>query len=491
MTAKSSVYGVYKQGWLEEFFEALTENKDWLHSVTYGEYLERATSRGKVYLPTASYEEMMEWALPTPMQRRMNKLRRTLESDPARADEKEFIRGGFWRSFLTKYPESNNMQKRMLRVSARLERLRGCADTQVDEAERLLHQGQCNCAYWHGVFGGLYLNHLRTAVYEKLIAADAMLDKVEHLDETWANCETVDFDLDGSPEAVLENTHLALVIDPGDGGTLVELDYKDKPFNFGNTLTRREEQYHDALRQDEAVLAGEADTGEHSIHELVRVKERGLDKYLVYDPYRRVSFRDHFLADNTTAKTLWAGTHAESGGFATGRYEVQTQDNSAILSSRGTVNTGAGSHAVTVVKTFQLKPGSSRFEVRYDILNESDKPLSVLFGVELAVNLLSGSSFDRYYRSEDKDLGNAKLGSQGCEAGISHLALRDDWQHLECGFMFPDADRVYRFAIETVSQSEGGQERVYQGSIVVPCWRLAIPAGKSATPAVYTYIDEV
>ena len=38
--------------------------------------------------------------------------------------------------------------------------------------------------------------------------------------------------------------------------------------------------------------------------------------------------------------------------------------------------------------------------------------------------------------------------------------------------------RVHRFALETVSQSEGGQERVYQGSVLVPTWAVALEPGE-------------
>ena len=42
---------------------------------------------------------------------------------------------------------------------------------------RELYRGQCNCGYWHGAFGGIYLPHLRNAVYQHLIAADNLLDR--------------------------------------------------------------------------------------------------------------------------------------------------------------------------------------------------------------------------------------------------------------------------------------------------------------------------
>ncbi len=42
----------------------------------------------------------------------------------------------------------------------------------LERARAELYRGQCNCAYWHGAFGGIYLPHLRNAVYNHLIAAE-------------------------------------------------------------------------------------------------------------------------------------------------------------------------------------------------------------------------------------------------------------------------------------------------------------------------------
>ena len=65
---------VYTEGWLEAFFQAITDNQNWLHSVTYSDYIDNAPALGRTYITAASYEEMMEWALPTPMQRRLHGL---------------------------------------------------------------------------------------------------------------------------------------------------------------------------------------------------------------------------------------------------------------------------------------------------------------------------------------------------------------------------------------------------------------------------------
>ena len=474
-------HSVYEERWLEEFFQALTDNAEWIKCVTYSEFMAKAPALGRIYLPTASYHEMMEWALPPEMQRQLTRLNEKVSRDPSLAPLRpSFIRGSFWRNFLVKYPEANNVQKKMLRVSAKLDQLRKKRDPRVREAERLLFEGQCNCAYWHGVFGGLYLNHLRTALYEKLIAAEKVMDGIVHGKDNWVGGLEVDFDADGNDEAILESAHQALYFHPVDGGTLFEWDYKDQPFNLLNTLTRREEVYHDLLRQGRVqVGAGE---GGQSIHEIVRAKESGLENLLVYDPYRRVSLRDHFLPEATSTHDLWSGRHHELGDFATGEYDLKldAKKGMVVLSREGMIRQCEAGFPATVRKTVTLQPRATFFEIRYDVAFHGSEQVTCLFGVEFAVNLLSGSSFDRYYRSDDADLHYVRLGEMGCDESLSHIALRDDWQHLECGFRFSEpAERVYRFGLETVSQSEGGQERVYQGSVVVPCWKVELTPGRS------------
>jgi len=74
------------------------------------------------------------------------------------------VRGTLWRNFLVRYPESNRMHKKMLALSALHRALapgRGSRKVDLVAARRAIGRAQCNDAYWHGVFGGLYLPHLR------------------------------------------------------------------------------------------------------------------------------------------------------------------------------------------------------------------------------------------------------------------------------------------------------------------------------------------
>src|SRR5436305_7940107 len=55
--------------------------------------------------------------------------------------------------------------------------LSSSSSDQLHYARQALYRGQCNCPYWHGAFGGIYLPHLRNAIYNQLIACDNLIDR--------------------------------------------------------------------------------------------------------------------------------------------------------------------------------------------------------------------------------------------------------------------------------------------------------------------------
>src|SRR5207237_291485 len=107
-----------------------------------------------------------------------------------------------------------------------------------------LWAGEGNCPYWHGVFGGVYLPHIRGAAFSHLIAAEALADAAARDPGPYALGEAADLDGDGHTEVRLATDVLALTVDPGRGGSLVEWDYRPVPRHLGNVLTRRREAYH-------------------------------------------------------------------------------------------------------------------------------------------------------------------------------------------------------------------------------------------------------
>ena len=133
---------VYEDGWLKKFFQALTDNKDWLVTTTLKHAVATTAPKGKIYLPDASYREMTEWAMPVSKQTDHDDLVHELESHPQWKRIQQFMAGGFWRNFKVKYPETNQMYARMMYVSDLLHQAaseKSCSQQVIDAARDHLY----------------------------------------------------------------------------------------------------------------------------------------------------------------------------------------------------------------------------------------------------------------------------------------------------------------------------------------------------------------
>ncbi len=473
----------YVNGWLDRFFTLLEENQDWLNIITFSEALEQLKPLGRVYLPTASYREMMEWAMPTQAITKYEHFHEWLESQSVSKEDMNFVKGGFWRNFLAKYPESNNLQKRMLLTSNRFDRLK--EEKSIEKARDHIYAGQCNCPYWHGVFGGLYLPHLRYAIYNNLVQADVEMDMIEHKDELktgWVDVKMQDFDADGFDECLVETDRLFLNFSPENGAGLTELDFKPKALNLLDTMTRREEAYHKKLYELENNQSGYDGDSVASIHDIVMTKEEGLDQYLNYDWYRRVSMLDHFLHPQVTLESFNKAQYGEQGDFVNQPYEVKVskqKDSAKITFLRdGNVWIGWDFLPLQVKKVVTVKAKSDLVDMAYTLKNTSDKSISLWFGVEFATALMAGNAPDRYYKVPGVELDDAKLASKGVIENINEISLYDEWLKVRASFEVSKKADFWRLPIETISMSEAGFERVYQASVIMPNWKINLEPGE-------------
>jgi hypothetical protein len=283
---------VYQKGWLRDFLATLDALRaaGEVRLVTFSGALQEVPPGGIAYLPSASYHEMEGWALPAPAARRLAALEAELGEARIRGPEGALLRGSHWRNFFAKYAEANRMHKKMLALS-RLCRARG----DPPRARRAIGRAQCNDAYWHGVFGGLYLPHLRHAIWRELLTAEADLRRSEPL--AW---EVTDCDCDGAVELLAHSGRLSLVISPSRGAALEELSDLSTGLNHADALTRRREPYHEPARR-----AGPARSESEavSIHNL----DRSLDTLPPVDREVRAIFQERIWPAGITADTLAAG----------------------------------------------------------------------------------------------------------------------------------------------------------------------------------------
>lgn len=488
---------VYEEKYLENLFNLLSQESSWIKTMTFSEYIKECPPKGRVYLPTASYFEMMEWSLLLGAGKKFDRISRELKNSGKLEDYKQFFKGGFWRNFFVKYPESNNMHKKMLLVSKKIEAV--SKKFKTDRAEHMLDelwQGQCNCPYWHGVFGGLYLNYLRHAIYEHLINAEKAADQLIYHNRKWIDAEITDFDKDGYDEVLISTEFLNLYFDPDNGGSLFELDYKPRSFNLTNTFTRKEEVYHkDVLRSQahQLTLTGTSN-GTASIHDTVRVKEVGLDKLLTYDWYRRACFIEHFLAEGTTLADFAGCSYKELGDFVNKPYihEVKYGKNKidAVFTREGHITKDGQKHPVKVKKTFAVSSENPQIDVTWEITNMGDRDISYWMGIEYNFSLLAGNAPDRYYIINGKKPADPTLASTGEDTNTYEISLIDKWSGISIIIEASRRSDLWRFPIETVSQSEGGFERTYQNSAMLSHWKTELKAGASETYSIKFKISE-
>lgn len=446
---------VYENRWLDRFLEVVEEAGEWLGMTLPGEYVARQEPLGRIYLPVASYQEMGEWVLPVEAGATYEDLLHRVQEMPEGEKLTRFVHGGMWHNFFHKYEEANHLHKRMMQVSRRYEDLDRVVPP-VGEARRRFGEGyegllraQCNDAYWHGVFGGLYAPHLRTAVYEGLIEAERA---AEALDPRPRAVRREDFNVDGREEVLLGNDTLGVVVTPGDGGTVAEIDYRPLAFNVINSLRRRPEQYHGRLRE-----APQGGAEARSIHDRVLAKEEGLDRYLLYDRYGRQAFRAMLFAAARSLEDYRSGRLEESEELAGGAYRVVSAGPDCCKLE------GRAPHCMGEARAEMAVRGAG-LEVEWTMRHAGLAELRG--GLELVLNLLAPDAPDRYFLWAG---GQERLKWSGEFTGDG-LAVVDEWLNLRVEVKVKPAATWWVYPIYTVSQSEGGFEKVYQGSAILPHW---------------------
>jgi alpha-amylase len=405
---------VYDRGWLRQFLDTVDRLRaeGTLVFSTPGRVVRTVPSGGLAYLPTASYREMEGWALWPDAARRLRTIENEFGERRMESPDGALVRGTHWHNFLARYPESNRMHKKMLRLS-RLARAAG----DPPAARRAIGRAQCNDAYWHGVFGGLYLPHLRAAIWRELARAEADLRAGSPLG--W---ERTDFDEDGHEEVWIHSAAFSAVISPRRGGGLEEYTRFATGVNHADVLTRRLEAYHERTAAP-SHGTGDAERGTPSIHEI----ERGLAlaELPPVDQEPRALFLERLLGPATTRDMTVAGR-------------------AAVLDSWAGMPLACAVTAAGERVRITLSSAADGDAFRKTYVFSSDG----LVAVELAWRPPAG---DAWFSTEVSHQGSLEL----------HPT---------------PAAEAWTYSIETVAKSERGFERCTQGRAVVLRWPAALGA---------------
>jgi len=418
--------------------------------------------QGRIYIPTSSYVEMTEWALPADEQPTFHK---ALEhAEHAKLPEARFMRGALWRNFQARYREVNDLHKQMLRTSEEVAAMP--AGPSRDLALDHLYRGQSNDCYWHGWFGGVYIVHMRMVTLAELIAAEDLA-----LGPDGILSGVADYDLDGIDEVAIGTVGQTVIVDVAEGAGISSWDLRASRLALASVLRRRPEAYHrqiiEAARhehiEDLAAGSGPAEQLAASVEggdPASRIRE--LSKLIVYDDHERrsglVRIRD-------------ADGHAV-GAFDAEEWLVTDVDPWAVFVSRS----AAG---LTVRKSISVIGERMGGYLQTAIVVDSDAAFEGTLELEWNLNLLGGGANSAaYYRSGDDEW---RHDSTGAESAGSELLFGNTYEGVELSLRALPETGAEWFPVETVSNSESGFEKVYQGSCLIQRWPLRLRAGESAT----------
>jgi 4-alpha-glucanotransferase len=459
--------------WVERFFEALEANADWLSTLTPSTWLATRSPIGRVYVPTGSYAEMGDWALPAD---EANEFAAVLAHAVAdHRPEARWLRGAFWRNFQVKYREINDLHKQMLRTSEKVAAMTPGATREV--ATDHLHQGQSNDCYWHGLFGGIYISHMRLATLEHLIAAEDLADRAAGtLDAT----ELLDLDMDGFDEVRLATAGQVVTVDLNEGGGIGAWDIRPVRHALTAVMRRRPEAYHERLRAADLAAANphvpHADgDGTVSIHDVVRMKEANLTSHLVYDAYERRSGLVRFLPTDATPEGWANAATIDLGDAVDGSFELVDLRPGFVSVRRETRVDDTG--RAMVGKSVRLGGDrcASTLGLEIEVENIGESTIEARVGVEWTVTMLGGGGNPAAWWEVDGT--RTRHDTSGAATGLERIAQGNDYVGVGVVTTVSTPADAWWAPVETISNSEGGFERVYQGAGLLLSWPLELAAG--------------
>ena len=200
------------------------------------------------------------------------------------------------------------------------------------------------------------------------------------------------------------------------------------------------------------------------------LKQEGLDRLLVYDRHPRKALVDHFYPIDVTLEDLAACRDVERGDFVDGRLPLEgPRDAEASGTGDGTARLGrrpsdpdqqddrAGRRLPALDVHYVLSDLPPR---RLPPLRRRDEPGG------------DGRPRRRSLLLRSRPAAGSGCSTPGSTCRTRGLTLTDEWLDLTVGLTWSLPGGLWCFPIETVSQSEGGFEGVYQVSAVIPHWHV-------------------
>jgi hypothetical protein len=434
---KGDIYS--PKGWLPAFFDLLEQNRQWLHPVSPRFAPRSLEPLGRLYFPCVSSAETMCGVLSV----RRQKVFRELSKKVRRQEAEAYLRGGFFRQFITKYPEISLLYSRLMYTHILVGQIRG-DKYRKKAAQNELWKGQTGAVYWHGNRGGAYANHLRKAAYQAFIEAERVTRGAQMF---VPSIIATDFDLDGEPEYLYQGKVLNAFVHRI-GACLIELDYLPRRWNYLDTIARWPEPDH-------------------------RFKYEGCDWYI------RKGFLDHFFAPNTTLQKFDRMSFHELGDFLDQPFELEElkrDQRTLVLVRTGKVRVKRRSHSLTVRKRYRFKENG--IEVTVGLVNDSGTALELWYGLEMNLALAdrkeNSAALVAQLEGGEKPIGTGPIEL----AAVNGVRIHDRANGVLLNLAAERLFLLWSLPVETVCYRGSERETIYQSSCLVASWPLSVQPGQ-------------
>ncbi|MCP4804407.1 MAG: DUF1926 domain-containing protein [Proteobacteria bacterium] len=490
----------YFSVWWAAFLDALEGQSHWLRTTTPSRVLSRTPCAGRVYLPS--------W-IPARLAEASTGIAEATLTQADGGRRCPYTRAGTWEGLLTRYEEGNRIHKRMMQASDEVQRLKDkLAAQESPDAVRLralehaclaLYRAQGSGVYWSGPRGGIYEPALRAGAYGNLCEAESLVSRT--LGEA-ARIRSFrqDLDCDGTEEVLVRTPHFGAVINPDQGGSVIELGSWTLPGNVLDVMARRDEPWHQELdahsllpslvleveepsevTESYELFVPHDDDDSTVLAELQRDEALSeLANHYAVDEHGRGAFVDHFFGEQVSLENLQKNAYPEEGDFAYSPYSVVTaiaegpRKYRVLLTREGRVVRNGEDHLVQIRKQYTFLRDRPAVEVGYSIVNRSNAPVRGRFAVE--VNLGASSSKP----------GAARLVIDGCdevpvsEAGfveqVDSVALIDSSRKLKVTLSAEQQPGdLWHYPVNTVRRGGPvGLELSYQGVCLIVSWPVQL-----------------
>ena len=212
-----------------------------------------------------------------------------------------------------------------------------------------------------------------------------------------------------------------------------------------------------------------------SIHTVaVRVRHPGLERVLVYDRFRRVSLRMHLLAAGTTLEMVSRDEQQDLGGFATAEYRWdlrETPGQAALeLHRRAPVEGGQ----VSAERTIEVSAGAHGLRHVLRLGWHGEDSVNAMIAEEWGLGLF-GASEDVWAEAAGR---RVSLHEPNALAPCDQVTAGERHSGLTLTFALSAPASIWTFPLFTISNSESGYERNFQGAVLLLCRPFEVgPAG--------------